>query len=75
MSAMIGSIQLDSDLALAPMVGYGDLPYRLICRRMGSALSYVPLMLDEAVLHRQTGKSSSDFLDARATGGHADGQP
>jgi len=64
MPLTIGSLQLDSDLILAPMVGYCDLPFRVICRRMGSGLSYIPLILDEAVLHRQTGKSSSDFVDS-----------
>jgi len=33
------------------MVGYSDVPYRLICRRMGAAMSYTSSILDEAALH------------------------
>ena len=34
------------------MVGFGDLAFRAICRRMGSAYSYLPMTPDEAVIHR-----------------------
>jgi tRNA-dihydrouridine synthase B len=36
----IGSIPIYGDLILAPMRGFSDLPYRSICRTMGSAMSY-----------------------------------
>ncbi len=36
----IGSIPIKGKLILAPMDGYTDLPFRLICRRWGSACSY-----------------------------------
>jgi nifR3 family TIM-barrel protein len=45
------------------MVGYGDVPYRGICRRFGSALSYVPLVLDEAVIHGKRSSSPADFAE------------
>jgi len=48
---MIGRVPLHGDLILAPMAGYTDLPFRVICREMGSAMSYVPCILDEAVIH------------------------
>lgn len=35
-----GPIPVFGDLILAPMDGYSDLPFRLICRRLGSAISY-----------------------------------
>ena len=38
----VGSIPVQGDLILAPMRGYSDLPYRSICRKMGSAMSYTP---------------------------------
>lgn len=47
----IGSVPIYGDLILSPMVGYSDMPYRIICREMGSAMSYVPLILDDAVMH------------------------
>ena len=49
-SLAIGSVPLDGDLILAPMVGYSDPPYRLMCREHGSALSYTPLILDQAII-------------------------
>jgi tRNA-dihydrouridine synthase B len=36
----VGSIPIQGNLVLAPMRGYSDLPYRSICRKMGSAISY-----------------------------------
>ena len=31
----IGNIKLDAPLVLAPMAGITDLPFRVICRRLG----------------------------------------
>ena len=45
----IGAVPVYGDLILAPMAGYGDLPFRSLCREQGSAVSYVPLILAEAV--------------------------
>ncbi len=50
----IGSVPIYGDLILAPMVGITDLPFRTICRELGSAMSYTPCILDEAVLQRST---------------------
>ena len=36
----IRSIPIRGDLILAPMDGYSDLPFRMICRELGSAMSY-----------------------------------
>lgn len=36
----IGTVPVNGDLILAPMRGFSDLPYRSICRSMGSAISY-----------------------------------
>ena len=38
----VGPIPIQGNLVLAPMRGYSDLPYRSICRKMGSAMSYTP---------------------------------
>ena len=45
----IGKVPIMGDLMLAPMVGFSDVPYRLICREYGSAMSYTPLLLDLAI--------------------------
>jgi len=36
----IDTIPIDGDLVLAPMQGFSDSPFRLICRKLGSAISY-----------------------------------
>ena len=36
----IGLLNVYGDLILAPMAGFSDLPFRSICRRLGSAMSY-----------------------------------
>ena len=35
----IGPVQLDSPFILAPLAGYTDLPFRLLCREAGAALT------------------------------------
>lgn len=40
----VGSIPIYGDLLLAPMDGVSDVPFRSICRRYGSALSYTPFV-------------------------------
>ena len=37
---LIGGIPIYGDLILAPMDGYSDLPFRTLCRELGSAMSY-----------------------------------
>jgi nifR3 family TIM-barrel protein len=56
MSWMIGNLAIAGDLILAPLDGYGDPPFRLLCRAYGAALSYVPIVPAEAVLARRRAK-------------------
>ena len=37
---MLGDIPVRGDLILAPMDGYSDVPFRTLCRRFGSSMSY-----------------------------------
>jgi len=39
---------------LAPMSGFSDLPYRSLCRRMGSALSYTEFVSAKEVIHSRS---------------------
>ena len=50
-SLFIGKVPLYGDLILAPMAGYSDQPFRLICRRLGSAASIIPCILDDGLLY------------------------
>ena len=36
----IRDIPIYGDLILSPMDGYSDLPFRAVCRELGSAISY-----------------------------------
>ncbi|MCJ7566897.1 MAG: tRNA-dihydrouridine synthase, partial [Anaerolineales bacterium] len=37
---MLRNIPIRGDLILAPMDGYSDIPFRTLCRRFGSSISY-----------------------------------
>ena len=47
----VREIPIYGDLILSPMAGFSDLPFRLICRELGSAMSYTEFVPAEAVLH------------------------
>jgi hypothetical protein len=36
----VGDIPIYGDTILSPMVGFSDLPFRGMCRHLGSAMSY-----------------------------------
>jgi tRNA-dihydrouridine synthase B len=40
----IGPIPVYGDMILAPMDGFGDWPFRTICREFGSSMSYAPFI-------------------------------
>lgn len=52
----IGNIPIYGDTILAPLSGYSDTPFRLLCRRFGSAMSYVPCVSDNEVIYRSPRK-------------------
>ena len=45
-SFSIGNVQIDFPVVLAPLAGYTDLPYRLICRGFGAPYCTTEMMLD-----------------------------
>jgi tRNA-dihydrouridine synthase B len=47
----VGSVPVYGDLILAPMDGYSDLPFRSLCRSLGSAMSYTEFINALDVLH------------------------
>lgn len=59
----IGTVPIYGDLILAPMAGYSDVPFRLLCREMGSALSYTPCIPDDALAAK--GHHHDRLLDFR----------
>jgi nifR3 family TIM-barrel protein len=52
-SFTIGTLPVHGDAILAPMDGFSDLPYRSLCRKFGSALSYTPFVNAMEILARQ----------------------
>lgn len=48
----IGPIRLEFPVVLAPLAGYTDLPYRQICRELGSPYCATEMMLDRLLLIR-----------------------
>lgn len=49
----VGPVPVYGDLILSPMEGFSDLPYRSLCREMGSAMSYTEFINTLEILHRQ----------------------
>ncbi len=49
----VGSIPVHSELILAPMDGISDMPFRRLCRRFGSGMSYVPFIHARELLEGQ----------------------
>jgi len=47
----VDTIPVYGDAILAPMMGFSDLPYRSLCREMGSAISYTEFARAEGLIH------------------------
>ena len=48
----IGNIELDTPVALAPMAGISDLPYRVICREFGCGLTVSEMVSAKGLLYK-----------------------
>jgi len=49
----IQSLQLDSRLILAPLAGYSDLPFRLLCRKFGAGLCYTEMISCHGLVYQK----------------------
>jgi tRNA-dihydrouridine synthase B len=49
----IATIHLDSPLILAPLAGYSDLPFRLLCREFGAGLCFSEMISCHGLVYRQ----------------------
>ncbi len=45
----IGGIELKNNVILAPMAGVADLPFRIVCHRLGAGLSYTEMVSAKAL--------------------------
>ena len=48
----MGSIRIESKLALAPMAGVCDLAFRTVCREFGAGLTYTEMVSAKALVYR-----------------------
>ncbi|MCL2628327.1 MAG: tRNA dihydrouridine synthase DusB [Oscillospiraceae bacterium] len=48
----IGDIEINSQLALAPMAGVTDFAFRAICRKMGAGLTYTEMVSSKALVYQ-----------------------
>lgn len=62
-SFFIRDIPVYGDLILSPMAGFSDVPYRLICREFGMAMSYLEVVSMDGVLWKN--KKTFRLLDFR----------
>lgn len=60
MSFRIGNVLIENDLALGPMAGITDLPFRLLCKEQGVGLLYTEMVSAKGVMYRN--KNTEDML-------------
>ncbi len=57
----IGNVTLDNNVILAPMAGVTDLPFRLLCRRMGAGLVCMEMVSAKAIFYHN--KNTEELLE------------
>ncbi|MEN8134781.1 MAG: tRNA dihydrouridine synthase DusB [Thermodesulfobacteriota bacterium] len=60
----IGNVKLDNPFILAPLAGYTDLPFRLLCREYGASLCYSEMISCHGLTYQQ--KNTLDMLQTVA---------
>lgn len=48
----IGNVEIQNNLALGPMAGVTDLPFRLLCKEQGCGLLYTEMVSAKAILYK-----------------------
>ena len=56
----IGNVELKNAIALAPMAGVTDLPFRLLCKEQGCGLMYTEMVSAKAILYKN--KNTEDLM-------------
>ena len=57
----IGNVEIKNNIALAPMAGVTDLPYRILCKEMGCGLLYTEMVSAKAILYKN--KNTEPLLE------------
>ncbi|MDH4322407.1 MAG: tRNA-dihydrouridine synthase family protein, partial [Desulfobulbaceae bacterium] len=63
-SMQLDSLTLDKPFILAPLAGYTDLAFRLLCREYGAALCYSEMISSHGLVYRQ--QNTFDLLQTVA---------
>ncbi len=58
----VREVPIYGDVILAPMDGFSDLPFRLICRELGSAMSYTEFTNADGILQKKLPESVAQRL-------------
>ena len=58
---LIGNVELENNIILAPMAGVTDLPFRLLCRQQGAGLVCMEMISAKAVLYKN--KNTESLLE------------
>ena len=61
----IGTVDIPSQLVLAPMAGVTDLAFRLICRELGAGLTVTEMVSAKAILYKNKNTESLLSIDER----------
>ena len=56
----IGNVDINTNVALGPMAGVTDLPFRLLCKEQGCGLLYTEMVSAKAVLYNN--KNTEELL-------------
>lgn len=59
----IGNVNIENNIALAPMAGVTDLPFRLLCREQGCGLLYTEMVSAKAILYNN--KNTEALLEVK----------
>ena len=64
----IGNVDIKTNVALGPMAGVTDLPFRLLCKEQGCGLLYTEMVSAKAVLYNN--KNTEELLKTDKKGGN-----
>lgn len=59
----IGNVQVDAPIALGPMTGVTDLPFRMLCKEMGCGLLYTEMVSAKAIYYKN--KNTEELIATR----------
>lgn len=63
MKLKIGNVEIEHNIALAPMAGVTDLPFRLLCKEQGCGLMCTEMVSAKAMLYKN--KNTGPLLETR----------